>query len=285
MSQTVSFPGLGLEFHFSSVAFTIGSKPIYWYGIVITLGILLAIAYASKRSQQFGVKSDDLLDMMLFVLPIAIICARLYYVAFEWEKYKDNPAEIFAVWHGGLAIYGGLIGGLITAIVFCRVRKIDCMDMLDLVAGAVPIGQVLGRWGNFFNCEAFGSETSLPWRMVIGKGLDEAGQFGNHPTFFYESAWNAIGFVLLYFYSKKRKYRGEVLLLYFGWYGLGRFFIEGLRTDSLYLWGTGIRVSQVVALISVIIGFGGFLLNRVMPFLRETAAEVNDNDTNTEETT
>ena len=151
--------------------------------------------------------------------------------------------------------------------------------------GAVPIGQVLGRWGNFFNCEAFGSETSLPWRMVIGKGLDEAGQFGNHPTFFYESAWNAIGFVLLYFYSKKRKYRGEVLLLYFGWYGLGRFFIEGLRTDSLYLWGTGIRVSQVVALISVIIGFGGFLLNRVMPFLRETAAEVNDNDTNTEETT
>ena len=205
--------------------------------------------------------------------------------AFEWENYKDNPAEIIAIWHGGLAIYGGLIGGLITAVVFCRFKKINCMDMLDVVAGAVPIGQVLGRWGNFFNCEAFGSETSLPWRMVIGKGIDEAGPFGNHPTFFYESAWNAIGFVLLYFYSKKRKYRGEVLLLYFGWYGLGRFFIEGLRTDSLYLWGTGIRVSQVVALISVIIGFGGFLLNRVMPFLHEVTAENNDNDTNTEETT
>lgn len=285
MNQIVSFPGLGLEFHFSSVAFTVASKPIYWYGILITCGIFLAIAYASRRSRHFGVRSDDLVDMMLFVLPVAIVCARLYYVVFEWERYKDNPAEIIAVWHGGLAIYGGLIGGLLTAIVFCRVKKIDCMDMLDLVSGAVPIGQAIGRWGNFFNCEAFGSETSLPWRMVIGEGIDEAGQFGSHPTFFYESAWNAIGFALLFVYSKKRKYRGEIVLLYFGWYGLGRFFIEGLRTDSLYLWGTGIRVSQVVALLSVLLGFGGFLLNRAMPFLHEAVAAPRENDSNTEETT
>lgn len=285
MMQTVSFPGLGLEFHFSNVAFTIASKPIYWYGIVITLGIALAILYAAKRAPRFDIRPDDLIDTMLLVIPVAIVCARLYYVAFEWDYYRAHPAEIIAIWHGGLAIYGGLIGGLIAAIAFCRVKKINAMDMLDTVAGAVPIGQMFGRWGNFFNCEAFGSETTLPWRMVIGKGLDEAGAIGNHPTFFYESAWNAIGFVLLYFYGKKRRYRGEILLLYLGWYGFGRFFIEGLRTDSLYLWGTGIRVSQMVALISVIIGSGGFLLNRFKPFLREVSAESPDNNSNTEETT
>ena len=273
MSQIVSFPGLGLEFHVSSVAFYIASKPIYWYGVIIMVGVVLAVLYASKRAAQFGVRSDDVLDLVLFMLPIGIICARLYYVAFEWEQYKDNPIEIIATWHGGLAIYGGIIGGILTILVFCRVKKIDIMNMFDVVAGAVPIGQSIGRWGNFFNCEAYGEKTSAAWRMVIGKGLDEAGAWGNHPTFFYESAWNALGVLLLYLYSKKRKYRGEILLLYLGWYGLGRFFIEGLRTDSLYLWNTDIRVSQVVALISIIIGFGGFVLNRVMPFLKKVQNE------------
>lgn len=283
MSQVVSFPGLGLEFHFSNIAFSIGAKPIYWYGIIIMLGVILAVFYASRRADSFGIRTDDVFDLMLFMLPIGIICARLYYVVFQWEQYKDNPAEIIAIWNGGLAIYGGLIGGMITIIVFCHVKKIDPMDMLDLIASAVPIGQSIGRWGNFFNCEAFGSKTSIPWRMVIGKGLDEAGALGNHPTFFYESAWNAIGVLLLYLYSKKRKYRGEIILLYLGWYGLGRFFIEGLRTDSLYLWNTDVRVSQVVALISVIIGFGGFLLNRAMPFLKE--APKTEHDNKQEETT
>ncbi len=283
MSQVVSFPGLGLEFHFSNIAFSIGAKPIYWYGIIIMLGVILAVFYASRRADYFGIRTDDVFDLMLFMLPIGIICARLYYVVFQWEQYKDNPAEIIAIWNGGLAIYGGLIGGMITIIVFCHVKKIDPMDMLDLIASAVPIGQSIGRWGNFFNCEAFGSKTSAPWRMVIGKGLDEAGALGNHPTFFYESAWNAIGVLLLYLYSKKRKYRGEIILLYLGWYGLGRFFIEGLRTDSLYLWNTDVRVSQVVALISVIIGFGGFLLNRAMPFLKE--APKTEHDNKQEETT
>ncbi len=290
MDNIVSFPGLGLEFHFSNVAFYIASKPIYWYGILIAFGFLLASFYASRRSVQFGVKSDDLLDMLLFMLPIGIVCARIYYVIFEWDQYKDNLSEVIAIWHGGLAIYGGLIGGIITCFVFCRVRKINALDMLDVVANAVLIGQIIGRWGNFFNCEAYGSETTAPWRMVIGAGLDEAGAVGNHPTFFYESAWNLIGFILLHFYSKKRKYRGEIVLLYLGWYGLGRFFIEGLRTDSLYFWGTGIRVSQVVAAVSFVIGMGGFLLNRIKPFLKSvTAADLDkhtDNDTtNTEETT
>ena len=282
MNQTVSFPGLGLEFHFNNVAFYIASKPIYWYGILIMLGVILAVVYASARSRQFGIRQDDLYDAVLFAVPLGIVCARIYYVIFEWEQYKDNLSEIFATWHGGLAIYGGIIGGIIVIVVLCRVKKIYVMDMLDLFASAVPIGQILGRWGNFFNCEAYGSSTTLPWRMVIGKTLEEAGATGNHPTFFYESAWNLIGFIILYFSSKKRKYHGEILLLYLGWYGLGRFFIEGLRTDSLYLWGTGIRVSQVVALICIIIGLGGFLLNRKMPFLQEINRADSDNK---EETT
>ena len=282
MNQTVSFPGLGLEFHFNNVAFHIASKPIYWYGILIMLGVILAVVYASARSRQFGIRQDDLYDAVLFAVPLGIVCARISYVIFEWEQYKDNLSEIFATWHGGLAIYGGIIGGIIVIVVLCKVKKIYVMDMLDLFASAVPIGQILGRWGNFFNCEAYGSSTTLPWRMVIGKTLEEAGATGNHPTFFYESAWNLIGFIILYFSSKKRKYHGEILLLYLGWYGLGRFFIEGLRTDSLYLWGTGIRVSQVVALICIIIGLGGFLLNRKMPFLQEINRADSDNK---EETT
>ena len=282
MNQTVSFPGLGLEFHFNNVAFHIASKPIYWYGILIMLGVILAVVYASARSRQFGIRQDDLYDAVLFAVPLGIVCARIYYVIFEWEQYKDNLSEIFATWHGGLAIYGGIIGGIIVIVVLCKVKKIYVMDMLDLFASAVPIGQILGRWGNFFNCEAYGSSTTLPWRMVVGKTLEEAGATGNHPTFFYESAWNLIGFIILYFSSKKRKYHGEILLLYLGWYGLGRFFIEGLRTDSLYLWGTGIRLSQVVALICIIIGLGGFLLNRKMPFLQEINRADSDNK---EETT
>ena len=282
MNQTVSFPGLGLEFHFNNVAFHIASKPIYWYGILIMLGVILAVVYASARSRQFGIRQDDLYDAVLFAVPLGIVCARIYYVIFEWEQYKDNLSEIFATWHGGLAIYGGIIGGIIVIVVLCKVKKIYVMDMLDLFASAVPIGQILGRWGNFFNCEAYGSSTTVPWRMVIGKTLEEAGATGNHPTFFYESAWNLIGFIILYFSSKKRKYHGEILLLYLGWYGLGRFFIEGLRTDSLYLWGTGIRVSQVVALICIIIGLGGFLFNRKMPFLQEINRADSDNK---EETT
>lgn len=282
MNQTVSFPGLGLEFHFNNVAFHIASKPIYWYGILIMLGVILAVVYASAQSRQFGIRQDDLYDAVLFAVPLGIVCARIYYVIFEWEQYKDNLSEIFATWHGGLAIYGGIIGGIIVIVVLCKVKKIYVMDMLDLFASAVPIGQILGRWGNFFNCEAYGSSTTLPWRMVIGKTLEEAGATGNHPTFFYESAWNLIGFIILYFSSKKRKYHGEILLLYLGWYGLGRFFIEGLRTDSLYLWGTGIRVSQVVALICIIIGLGGFLLNRKMSFLQEINRADSDNK---EETT
>ena len=234
-------------------------------------GVILAVVYASRRCSAFGIKQDDMYDCVLFAVPLGIVCARIYYVIFEWEQYKNDLSEVFAIWHGGLAIYGGILGGIVVVAAVCRFKKIELMDMLDVFAAAVPIGQILGRWGNFFNCEAYGGATMAPWRMVIGKTLTEAGATGNHPTFFYESAWNLVGFLILYVVSKKRRYRGEITLLYLGWYGLGRFFIEGLRTDSLYLWGTGIRVSQVVALICVIIGLGGFFLNRKMPFLKDAA--------------
>ncbi|MDO5548552.1 MAG: prolipoprotein diacylglyceryl transferase [Eubacteriales bacterium] len=277
MNNIVSFPGLGLEFHFSRVAFSIGAKPIYWYGIIIAAGFILAVIYASRRAPQFQVASDDLSDMAIFCLPVAVICARIYYVLFQWEEYKDNLSEVVAIWHGGLAIYGGVIGSVIFCVIYCRVKKIHPLDMMDIACIGLMMGQSIGRWGNFMNCEAFGSLTTLPWRMCIGQTIAECGAYGNHPTFFYESAWNAIGVLLLHGFSKSRhrKYRGEVMLGYFIWYGLGRLWIEGLRTDSLYLFGTGLRVSQLVALLSLLGGLLVFVCNRKMKFLRPVEKEFN----------
>ena len=274
MDKVVSFPGLGLELHFSNVAFSIGDKPIYWYGIIIAAGFILAVIYASRRAPQFGLPGDDLSDMAILALPIAVICARIYYVIFQWEDYKDNLSEVIAIWHGGLAIYGGVIGGILCCFVFCRVKKIHPPDMMDVACIGLMMGQSIGRWGNFFNCEAFGILTDLPWRMCIGQTIAESGALGNHPTFFYESLWNAVGVVLLHFFSKSRhrKYSGEVLLGYLIWYGLGRFWIEGLRTDSLYIPGTALRVSQAVALLSFVGGLLVFVLNRNKHFLRPAGA-------------
>lgn len=268
MEHLVSFPGLGLEFHLNRVAFSIAGKPIYWYGIIIACGFILGFFYATRKAPRCGVRSDDVGDVLFFALPICIVCARLYYVLFRWQDYVRRPAEIIAVWHGGLAIYGGIIGGIITVIVFCRVKRLHILDMLDSICLGLLLGQSIGRWGNFVNAEAFGSDTTAPWRMCIGQPLSENAAVGVHPTFFYESAWNLIGFVLLHFYTKKRKYHGQVVLCYLAWYGLGRFFIEGLRTDSLYLFGTGLRVSQVVAGITCLAATGVLLVNRFHPVLK-----------------
>ena len=146
MQQVVSFPGLGLEFHLSNIAFHIASKPIYWYGILIMCGVILAVVYASRRCSAFGIKQDDMYDCVLFAVPLGIVCARIYYVIFEWEQYKNDLSEVFAIWHGGLAIYGGILGGIVVVAAVCRFKKIELMDMLDVFAAAVPIGQILGRW-------------------------------------------------------------------------------------------------------------------------------------------
>ena len=243
---TISFPALGIEFD-PVRSFEIGPLSIHLYGILIATGLLLAVVYACIRCKQFGLKQDDLLDGVLWVTPFAIICARAYYVVFEWEnQYAADPISALYIWNGGLAIYGGVLGAIVGVTVLSKIKKIRVAALLDLVSIGFLIGQCLGRWGNFFNREAFGSETDIFLRMGLYNTFTGQTEF-HHPTFLYESVWNFVGFLLLHFLSKKRKYDGQIALGYVAWYGLGRAFIEGLRTDSLYIPGTPLRVSQVLA--------------------------------------
>lgn len=237
--------------------FSIGSFSIYLYGIVIACGMLLAVIYACKRCKQFGFNADDLTDGVLCITPFAIICARLYYCIFEWDAYKADPISVLYIWKGGLAIYGSVIGAVIGVWVFSRVKKIKFGAVMDLVVLGFLIGQIMGRWGNFFNREAFGSEVSSSLFCAMGLSADGVNWEYHHPTFLYESLWNLAGFVLLHFLSKKRKYDGQIALGYVAWYGLGRTFIEGLRTDSLWL--GSIRVSQLLAAVSCFIAVGVLL--------------------------
>ena len=242
----ISFPGLGIEIN-PIRSIDIFGLSIHLYGIVIALGLMLAVIYACRRSKQFGLKAEDLTDGVLFIVPFAVLCARLYYCIFEWDSYKGDFLRIFRIWEGGLAIYGGVIGAAIGILVFARVKKIRVGAVLDITSLGFLIGQSIGRWGNFFNREAFGAETNSILRMgLLNKYTNQITYY--HPTFLYESLWNAAGFVLLHHLSKKRKYDGQVALLYVAWYGLGRTFIEGLRMDSLY-WGP-FRVSQLLAALS-----------------------------------
>ncbi len=217
---------------------------IHFYGLIIACGLLLAVLYGCKRCKEFGFSSDDLTDGVLCIVPFAILCARLYYCIFDWSSYKDNPISILYIWNGGLAIYGGVIGAAIGVLVFSRVKKIKVGAVLDLVALGFLIGQAIGRWGNFFNREAFGAATDCFMKMGLFHKFNQSWEY-YHPTFLYESLWNVAGFVGLHFLSKKRQYDGQIALGYAAWYGLGRTFIEGLRVDSLY-WGD-FRVSQLLA--------------------------------------
>lgn len=247
----IAFPGLGLDFELNRVAFSLFGKDIYWYALIIATGFLLAVWYGSMRAKQFHLKRDDLLDMLLYAVPIAILSARAYYVIFNFDLYRDDLISVFYIWEGGIAIYGAILGSLLTVILFCKKRKLPLWDMLDIGALGLLIGQMIGRWGNFVNGEAFGGVTELPWRMQLYDRAVKA-TVEVHPTFLYESLWNFVGFVLLHFYSKKRKFSGEIFFLYVAWYGLGRSLIEGLRTDSLYLFGSGIRISQLIGIISFV---------------------------------
>ena len=259
MINTISFPYLGLEFTLSRVAFSIGGFPIYAYGLTITIGLILAVIYGFKqcKPQKSGEKIndglgvDDYLNMLLLAIPISIICARIYYVVFSFDAYKDNLLSVFDIRGGGLAIYGGVIGAVLTIFVYCRKNKINMGTVLDILSIGLLIGQSIGRWGNFVNGEAFGSETTLPWAMTIEQG---GAVIANsvHPTFFYESLWNAIGIAVLMIYKQHTRFRGELFCAYLVWYGIGRTIIEGLRTDSLYL--GPLRVSQVLAAVTAVVG-------------------------------
>ncbi len=255
MNEPIGFPGLGFEIDPSRVFFSLAGKDFYWYGLIIALGFLLAAVYVSKRAPKFGVRSNHLIDLLIFATPVAIICARIYYVIFEFDLYVNDPIRMLYIWEGGIAIYGGIIGGILTAVVFCKIKKVNIWAILDLAGLGFLIGQCIGRWGNFINREAYGTVTDLPWRMEIYNAAEGVRQ-AVHPTFLYESLWTGLGFLLLHSYSKFRKFNGEIFWLYVAWYGLGRGFIEGLRTDSLFFFSTGMRVSQVVAFGSCLIALG-----------------------------
>ena len=247
--STISFPALGIEIN-PGYQIDIGPLSIRYYGLIIGLGLILAVIYGLRRSKQFGLTQDDILDGVLIIVPIAIIFARAYYCIFSWEEeYAANPIEVLYIWNGGLAIYGGVIGAVLGVIVYAKVKKLSLSAVLDIVALGFLIGQAIGRWGNFFNREAFGEQTDFFLRMGLKNSITGEVVY-YHPTFLYESVWNAVGFALLHFLSKRRRYDGQIALGYVAWYGLGRTFIEGLRTDSLY-WGS-FRVSQILAAVSCV---------------------------------
>ena len=265
MDKVVQFPGLGLEFHFNTVAFSIGNIHVAWYGILITLGLLLAIVYCFRRLKIFGLHSDRVIDVVIGGIIGGIIGGRVYYVAFSWDDYKYYIWDVFKVWEGGMAIYGAIIGALLVGIIMCKIRHVRIMPMLDVASLGFLIGQTIGRWGNFVNVEAFGTNTSLPWGMTgpdiqnyLTNHISRLAQIGVsvdatqpvHPCFLYESIWCLIGFILLHLYTKHRKFDGEMFLMYVGWYGLGRSVIEGLRTDPLLI--GRLRVSQILAIVCVI---------------------------------
>ena len=255
--SAIRFPMLGNLTIDPPSYFTVFGRPIYFYGVFIAAGFILAMLYCAHYGHRFGIKPDDIYDFMIFLIPAAIVGARLYYVLFRLEYYIQNPGEIIAVWEGGLAIYGGIIAGAATAWLVCRHKKIPLTAMLDIVVYGLLIGQIIGRWGNFMNREAFGAETDLFCRM--GLVSPDGSVVYVHPTFLYESLWNLVGLIGLIVFERRggRKYDGQCLLLYFLWYGIGRAWIEGLRTDSLYIGSSGIRVSQALsialALISLVI--------------------------------
>ena len=233
-----------------SRSFSVGPFDVRLYGVMIALGLILAVAYGLWQKKRYGLNEDQILDGVLIIVPISIICARLYYCAFEWESYAANPIKIFYIWEGGIAIYGAVIGAMISAAIYCKVRKMSILATLDITVLGFLIGQSIGRWGNFFNREAVGYlGDNLNWFLRMGLFNEVTGQYEYfHPTFLYESLWNAAGFLLLHFLSGRRKYDGQIALGYCAWYGLGRTFIEGLRMDSLY-WGP-FRVSQLLAAVT-----------------------------------
>ena len=268
MTNLVTFPGLGLSFEINRVAFSIGGLNIYWYGVLIAVGLVLAMAFAMRHCAEFGIDGDAMVDVLVVGVVMGILSARAYYVAMAPFKY-ESIREILSLRDGGLAIYGGIIGAIVFGGLACKWRKVPVLPMFDVTAMGFLIGQCIGRWGNFFNQEAFGCNTTLPWGMysaateaylrgstvTVPNGVTIDPTMPVHPTFLYESIWCLVGFIALRLYMKKRRFNGDIALLYAIWYGLGRFWIEGLRTDSLLLVPSmGLRASQLVAAVAVVGG-------------------------------
>lgn len=245
---SISFPSLGLEVNPGQVL-ELGPLTIHYYGAIIALGLMLAVLYGMKHCHNVGITQDELLDGVLWIAPLAIVCARIYYCIFSWDSYRDAPLSVLYIWEGGIAIYGSVIGAIIGVIIFCKRKKCSLPALLDLVLICFLIGQFIGRWGNFINREAFGAPTDSFLRMGLYNVYSGQWEY-YHPTFLYESLWNFAGFLLLHFSYPHRRYDGQIALGYAAWYGLGRSWIEGLRMDSLY-WGP-FRVSQMLAMVTCI---------------------------------
>ena len=272
------FPHLGIEIEqLSRTAFSIFGQDIYWYGIFIGLGVICGVLLVMHEAKRTGQNPDSYLDFAIYALIFAVIGARLYYVLFSWDFYSQNPEKIFAIREGGLAIYGGIIGGVLTAIIYCKVKRMDFWKMADTAAPSLILGQVMGRWGNFFNKEAFGGYTDNLFAMRYQLSqvrtsdvtpdilqhlvtVNGVGYIQVHPTFFYESAWNACIFVILLILQRKKKFDGQVCAVYFFGYALGRVWIEGLRTDQLLI--GGIPVSQALSAILILASVGLYIYRR-----------------------
>ncbi len=262
---TISFPGIGIEpFVVNKIAFSFGNLEVRWYGILLTLGIMLGVCYAIFRSKHEGISTDDVLDFAIWTVLLAIIGARLYYVLTTLKNASGgwnyhSFVDVIAIWEGGIAMYGSIIGGALALIIVSKVKKYDkskILKLFDMVAPGVMLGQIIGRWGNFVNGEAHGIEVSENFFLRMGlMGAADGASYKYftyfHPTFLYESAWNLIGFILINAFYKKKKFDGQITLAYLAWYGFGRMFIEGLRTDSLYI---GVfRISQVIGFLCFVI--------------------------------
>lgn len=245
--HNVSFPNLNLFFYINPIAFSIGQVNIFWYGILIAFSIVLGLFLAKIRDGKYGIKFDDVEEFVLWTIPVSIIFARIYYVAFSWDLYKDDILSVFKIWNGGIAIYGGIIGAILTAIIFSKIKKIKLLDLLDYTIPFLAIGQAIGRWGNFFNREAYGTVTNNFFRMEI---LQKTGEYISvHPTFLYESAGLLIIFAILMLL--KRKFSGEITAVYFLFYGILRAFIENLRVDSLMI--GNVKVSMILSIVLAVL--------------------------------
>lgn len=282
----VYFDGLGIDFDLPSVAFSIDTYEVHWYGIVIAFGFALAVLYGGRMAYKWKMSLDGMTDVLLWGTVFGIIFARAYYVFFQWDYYSLHPGEIIAIWNGGIAIYGGIIGAIIGAAIGCKAGKINFQNLLDLGALGLLIGQGIGRWGNFFNQEAFGTNTETAlFRMwsakirdtlsadqadLLAKGIEVNPEQAVHPTFLYESVWCLLVFAMLHIIvTKHRKFKGEVFLLYGIFYGLERMIVEGMRTDSLYIANTTIRVSQLLSAVIVVV-FAAWLITMFVKLKKGT---------------
>ncbi len=269
----LSFPGLGIEpFYIDRVAFTLFGKEVYWYGVLITIGMILAVVCALWLAKHEKIKSDDIYDLALWVIILGVLGARAYYVIFDWDpavyvatggtalqNIWGTFVNCLAMWDGGLAIYGGVIAGLLTGFIFAKIKKIEFLKLFDILAACVLIGQVIGRWGNFINIEVYGAETDTLLRMgihLMNSTGDVLAEYFVHPTFLYESAWNLVALVIVLLTYKKKKFSGQVFCFYLVWYGFGRMILEGMRDPAynLMIGNSGIMVSQLVGFISLVIG-------------------------------